>query len=305
MDRWFASASLSATRPSQSVPGYTGGSESTQTPTVGSCGDYTQEKLVPGYGNESTLSTQDQPTCGRHDSWKSEMYPDVSGSSHDQLARDSTVSTIGAFIDNSFRCYMDRSNDTEEIKSVNSALFKLQLIRQNVLRACTSLHDQSIFTCNEYVICPGNQSVELKHGYKPLLNCLVDGIPAESFRFDTHVQRIEWQPNVMMSAESVVDNKDEDKVRVVTATNKVFTADHVIITSSLGYLKAHKNYLFFLCFRKGKSRLSTGWRFALSTKSFLNLTVQLLMIGSGKRHSTCVTFRRRLFPHVWRTSARR
>ena len=155
--------------------------------------------------------------------------------------------TVGTFVHNAFRNYLERcADDTEEVKRAKESLFNWRLNQEKVENGCTSIYDMSLRAWGEYIYCPGKDAVELKRGYKPVLDLLIATIPAHLFRLNTHVETIEWKSGVSATLGSGQDIAEEKshRIRVVSSTNEVFPADHVIVTSSLGYLKAHRNEMF-------------------------------------------------------------
>lgn len=68
-------------------------------------------------------------------------------------------------------------------------------------------------------------------GYKPIVDWFVNRIPYGKIQFRKKVQKITYQNNA--------------KVKVDLDNGETIYADHVIVTSSLGYLKQHALQMFY------------------------------------------------------------
>jgi len=121
---------------------------------------------------------------------------------------------------------------------------------ENSKNACSSMNELSISSWGEYVTCEGNEIVPLGcKGYQAVIDIILKDIPEECFHMNTRVTEIIWsdtsRDTLVMSGDTRHDTKSlSTRCRVVTKTSEIFEADHVIVTSSLGFLKVHSNQLF-------------------------------------------------------------
>ncbi|XP_053389187.1 spermine oxidase-like [Mercenaria mercenaria] len=79
---------------------------------------------------------------------------------------------------------------------------------------------------------PDGGDVHIPGGYVQILNHLMKTVPKESLILQTEVVNINWE------------NCENEQLKIKTKNGTTFTADHVIVTSSIGYLKKHCETLF-------------------------------------------------------------
>lgn len=97
----------------------------------------------------------------------------------------------------------------------------------NTERTCTSaddLDDLDLAAESEYREFPGDQ-ITIAKGYSRVIETLAAVLPKDSVRLNTEVRRIDWCA-------------EDGPVKVHVDGGDVVTADHVIVTVSLGVLKA-------------------------------------------------------------------
>lgn len=150
--------------------------------------------------------------------------------------------TVGQFVQNSFYKYLRTSNDTDETKRMTDGLFNWRLTMEKTENGCASVYDMSLGAWGEYILCEGEEAVELARGYQPVLDVLLKDIPKDSILLNTHVERILWKESGEIQ-EKERENSGH-QVTVITSGGEEFSADHVIVTCSLGYLKLHMDKLF-------------------------------------------------------------
>lgn len=100
-------------------------------------------------------------------------------------------------------------------------------ISANTERTCTSaddLDDLDLAAESEYREFPGDQ-ITIAKGYTRVIEALAAVLPKDSVRLNTKVRRIDWCA-------------DDGPVKVHVDGGDTVTADHVIVTVSLGVLKA-------------------------------------------------------------------
>ena len=94
---------------------------------------------------------------------------------------------------------------------------------------CDSWHDVSLTANMEYGSFGGDPYGGLNRGYQTVLDVILKDIPERYIQCNKIVTCINW---------------GSDYVTVTTTDGKEYTADHVIVTVPLGYLKEHVNELF-------------------------------------------------------------
>jgi len=152
--------------------------------------------------------------------------------------KQSEQETVGAYVQDSFCKHLKTSSDSDDVKKMKEGLLNWRLTMEKTENACASVYDMSLYTWGEYIECAGQEAVELSRGYQPILDLILKNIPDSCFRLNTRVKQIIWNEK----SEDAVD--DTPRCRVITDGDETFLADHVIVTSSLGYLKAHSAALF-------------------------------------------------------------
>ena len=78
---------------------------------------------------------------------------------------------------------------------------------------------------------PGGD-LHIPGGYKQILDSIKRDIPESTILYNSEVVYIKW------------NDTDERFVRLTTRDGRIFEGNHVIVTCSLGYLKAHRDTLF-------------------------------------------------------------
>jgi len=176
--------------------------------------------------------------------------------------------TVGTFVQEAFYNYLRTSQDTEEVKKMKDGLFNWRLTMEKTENGCASVYDMSLCAWGEYIQCAGDEAVELSRGYQPILDLILKNVPRNCFRLGTRVKKIIWNNLTDETAAQPIDevNVRDDglscKTKVVTSAGDTVVADHVIVTCSLGYLKAHSDELFVPSLPQSKklaiSRLGFG-----------------------------------------------
>ena len=94
-----------------------------------------------------------------------------------------------------------------------------------------SLNSVDAVSYGEFEIPLGEEDVALANGFQCLVDTITRDIPAECIVLGKHVKSIRWTPSEERSIQ------DGSPVSVVCSDGSIFTADHVIVTVSLGILK--------------------------------------------------------------------
>jgi hypothetical protein len=126
---------------------------------------------------------------------------------------------------------------------MRDGLFNWRLTMEKTENGCASMYNMSLGAWGEYILCEGEEAVELARGYQPILDVLLKDVPKDSILLNTHVERILWKASGEIGEKGGPGNSGR-KVTVVTSGGGELSADHVIVTCSLGYLKSNMDALF-------------------------------------------------------------
>ncbi|XP_069684370.1 spermine oxidase-like isoform X2 [Periplaneta americana] len=138
----------------------------------------------------------------------------------------------------------------------------------NSYNAAESWFDASGRGDTEYEECEGKQNWAWKSGYSTVLKLLMKKIPDPSkelplinkTKLNTEVIKIKWKK---------LSEENEDKVIVESSDGSSYTADHVIVTVSLGVLKERAADMFEPALPPQKLNSVTGLSIGTVDKIFL------------------------------------
>lgn len=127
---------------------------------------------------------------------------------------------------------------------------------QTIDNSCDNLRDVSPLSYTEWKECDGVVDlINLKEGYFSVLNQMCNDVPLKPLiQLDTAVTKIESilcnEGIVKVQLHTInlkndVNNFEESLVKACESEKKTQIFDHVIISSSIGFLKAHINSGFF------------------------------------------------------------
>lgn len=151
--------------------------------------------------------------------------------------------SIGAFLRKGLQSFWDSLEGQEELKgygnwsrkSLQEAIFAIQ---ENIQRTYTSAGDLMTLDFNaesEYRMFP-DEEITIAKGYMSIIEFIASVLPPGSIQLGRKVTKIEWQPENYRVLES--ETGDFRPVKLHFSDGSVMLADHVIVTVSLGVLKA-------------------------------------------------------------------
>ncbi|KAF5935211.1 hypothetical protein HYC85_026340 [Camellia sinensis] len=152
--------------------------------------------------------------------------------------------SIGAFLRQGLQTFWDSLEGQEELKgyggnwsrkSLQEAIFTIQ---ENIQRTYTSAGDLMTLDFNaesEYRMFP-DEEITIAKGYMSIIEFIASVLPPGSIQLCRKVTKIEWQPENYRVLES--ETGDFRPVKLHFSDGSVMLADHVIVTVSLGVLKA-------------------------------------------------------------------
>lgn len=129
--------------------------------------------------------------------------------------------SVGEFLEKNFTTYVRSCRESETVKQMMLELYDWHVRFQVIDNSCTDLRSVSAKEWGRYEIYNGQDHINLKHGYKAIIDVLVNGLPKRCLKLRTEVRRI----------------KCGDFVTLECGNEKIL-AEHVILTPSLGVLKS-------------------------------------------------------------------
>ncbi|GAB6025470.1 hypothetical protein CHUAL_011210 [Chamberlinius hualienensis] len=176
----------------------------------------------------------------------------------DKICNSDVSLNVEDFLRSHFDKYLDKCGDSLEIKNIKEGLYKWNITFQCLDNACHSMQDLSALRWGEYDAYSGNTCVNLPNGYKEVATHLASYLPEDKILFNKEVVKIEWDrnhsaypdknsfhKNIYSSIPTDNDNKNtKNQIKLTCSDDSTYEADHVIITVSLGFLKANHIALF-------------------------------------------------------------
>ncbi|KAJ4957885.1 hypothetical protein NE237_024996 [Protea cynaroides] len=165
-----------------------------------------------------------------------------------KMASDKKGLSIGSFLRRALETYwisVKRKDDVKEYGSWSTKMLQEAIfaMHENTERTYTSAGDLSTLDFNaesEYREFPGEQ-ITIAKGYLSIVESLASVLPTGLIQLGRKVKRIEWQPEgVERSLEMEIkgDCSSSRPVKLCFDDGSEMVADHVIVTVSLGVLKA-------------------------------------------------------------------
>ncbi|KAL5572481.1 hypothetical protein UlMin_022078 [Ulmus minor] len=154
--------------------------------------------------------------------------------------------SVGAFVRKGLEAYWASKENQEELIGYGNWTRKLLeeatfAVHENIQRTYTSAGDLLTLDYNaesEYRMFPGEE-ITIAKGYLSIIESLASVLPPGLIQLDRKVKQIEWQPETR--AQEDMENGFSSSARPVKlhfCDGSTMLADHVIITVSLGVLKA-------------------------------------------------------------------
>lgn len=150
--------------------------------------------------------------------------------------------SVGSFLRQGLDAYWDSVKDQQQIKGYGNWSRKLLeeaifAMHENIQRTYTSAGDLLTLDFDaesEYRMFPGEE-ITIAKGYLSIIESLASVLPHGLIQLGRKVARIDWQPEAHQSMENGFANSP---VKLHFCDGSVMLADHVIVTVSLGVLKA-------------------------------------------------------------------
>ncbi|XP_051157743.1 spermine oxidase-like [Leptopilina boulardi] len=173
---------------------------------------------------------------------------------------------LGEYFQNEIDKYIEEHPKWKENKKGFTHLHDMIMVS---IYSADSWNDVSTVTVKDFHICPGPFFVNWKtNGYKTILDILMK-------RFPKPEEELPVMSNTVLNAEvSSIDYSDPNgKVTVKTTNGDTHTADHVIVTCSVGVLKDVHKSLFKPVLPEDKQKAIEGTGFGNAAKIYLSYDV--------------------------------
>lgn len=141
--------------------------------------------------------------------------------------------SVGAFLEREFSELLERYTNGD--RHVREILFDQRKLLECCISGCDSLDEVSLSEFGGYQELPGVHYT-IPRGFNGVLNILKKNIPTENLQLNTPVKCVHW------NRKHSEDNQCE--IKVECEDGEVFYANHVIVTVSLGVLKAACDRMF-------------------------------------------------------------
>lgn len=150
--------------------------------------------------------------------------------------------SVGSFLRQALNVYWDSVKEQDQIegcgnwsrKLIEEAIFAMH---ENIQRTYTSAGDLLTLDFDaesEYRMFPGEE-ITIAKGYLSVIESLASVLPHGLIQLGRKVARIEWQPEAHQSSGHGCAGRP---VKIHFCDGSIMSADHVIVTVSLGVLKA-------------------------------------------------------------------
>lgn len=187
---------------------------------------------------------------------------------HKEIAAPPELS-VGRVFREKFLQYMnDSETDHPDRRELKKAMYHWVLRWQRIDNACNSIKELSANCWGNYIFCDGNENMNPKAGYISVLGSILEESRVD-LRLNTEVSSINYATEVVVKNGSLF-RPDGCTLPVVVKCRdgREFEAEHVMVTPSIGYLKAHLK-LFSPPLPRGLQKAITSTGFGTIDKMFL------------------------------------
>ncbi|KAK4290332.1 hypothetical protein Pmani_032145 [Petrolisthes manimaculis] len=148
--------------------------------------------------------------------------------------------SVGEFFRRKFMQHLEEcQNDAAEVREMKTALFYWHLRWQRIDNACDSLHLLSAKCWGLYELCEGNNNMNPNAGFMSIMETLLAEATTE-VKLYSEVSCIDYAHQVQKTEDGYVRQDGTTfPVLIKCRDGSEYEAQHVIVTSSIGYLKSH------------------------------------------------------------------
>lgn len=148
--------------------------------------------------------------------------------------------SVGSFLRKGLEIYWLKHPKDERTRAMEEATFAMHENTQRTYTSAGDLLRLDFMAEREYRMFPGEE-VTIARGYSSIIEHLASALPKGMIQLDRKVSRIQWNleahPSSVALENGYCDGSDKP-VKVHFSDGSVISADHVIVTVSLGVLKA-------------------------------------------------------------------
>ncbi|XP_039144115.1 probable polyamine oxidase 5 [Dioscorea cayenensis subsp. rotundata] len=138
--------------------------------------------------------------------------------------------SVGSFLRRGLQAYRGSNRGDVAAEAVEDAVFAMNENTERTYTSADDLEKLNLAAESEYREFPGEQ-ITIAKGYSRVIEHLASVLPAGTIRLGRKVERIEWSPDGGGTTA-------EQPVKVVLEDGSEMAVDHVVVTVSLGVLKA-------------------------------------------------------------------
>ncbi|XP_041349505.1 spermine oxidase-like [Gigantopelta aegis] len=158
-----------------------------------------------------------------------------------------------------------RQSDQRDAKAVFNCLKNRDRFHNG-----SDLGDCSLKGIGIYEELPGGEVKIPGRGMEGIISVLHNCLPHGTVHLDTEVLTIQWR-----------DTSSNNQIKIVCSNGDIFYADHIIVTSSLGYLKKHHRSMFVPPLPTWKQETIDRTGFGTVNKIFLEFEKPFWTRGRG------------------------
>lgn len=163
-----------------------------------------------------------------------------------QIPTDESES-VGSELDRMIEEKLENTSGQERVEL--ELVYHQRRLLECCISGCDDLHDVSLSQFGSYKELPGRHLI-IPRGFSAILDIVREGISEEKIKLNTPVRKIHWgdHDTLLDSSSSGSSSsrqcQEDDMVRVECENGDIYYADHVIVTVSLGVLKAACDRMF-------------------------------------------------------------
>ncbi|KAI3802853.1 hypothetical protein L1987_30998 [Smallanthus sonchifolius] len=155
--------------------------------------------------------------------------------------------SVGSFLKKGLESYwkLESRKETEKVfgcrdwnrKQLEEAVFAMHENTQRNDTAANDLHNLDYLAESKYVMFPGEE-ITIAKGYSSIIESLASVLPSGVIQLNKKVKTIEWQPECVKGIMGNKHGGNSRAVKIHFLDGTSMSADHVVVTVSLGVLKA-------------------------------------------------------------------
>ena len=192
------------------------------------------------------------------------IFVDANKFSREDHPLDDVEESMGTYTHRHFYKYLRTTcaTESEELIRMREGVFNWKFLNEKADNACRSLYETSIIAWGEYRECldSNNEYSDVitfkpEYGFGSVMKVLLKSVPTSKIKLSTPVQRIVWDQTKFHGNNAIPETKEESSkesirststsaVSILTGDGSVISADHVIVTCSLGFLKTNAHHMF-------------------------------------------------------------